>query len=103
MRIGRARDGLAIGNLWRVQDDIDAVFLLELRDDDLHMQLSLAADEYFVCSLIASEVDCRILLDDSRQGGVDFVFVAARFRLDGEGDRWFRVLNVFEHDGMILR
>src|SRR5581483_7508669 len=97
------RDRLAIRNLRWMKDDVDAVLLVQLRDDDLHVQLTLAGEEELLRLRIACEADRRIFLDDARNGGAELVFIAARFRLDGECDRCFGILNRGDEDLMILR
>ena len=64
-----------------MQDHVHSVFFLQLRDDDLDVQLSLPADEHFLRPLIAPEVDARIFFHDARESRVDLVFIAAGFRL----------------------
>ena len=103
VRVGRFGDRFAIRHLRRMKDDLDAVLLLQLRNDDLHVQLTLAADEHLVRPLIASEVNARIFLHDAGEGGVDLVLIAARLRLDRERDRRLGILHMFDEERVIFR
>src|SRR5260370_41843767 len=84
MRIGGFGDGLAVRNLRRMKNHVDAVLLLQLRDDDLDVELPLTAEQKFLGLLVAMEPDRRILLHDSRERGADLVFVSARFPFNRE-------------------
>ena len=85
-----------------MKDDVDVVLLLQLVHDDLDVQLSLTADEELLGLLVAVEPDGRIFFDDAGHGDAELVLVAARFRLDREGDRRLRVVDVLDGDLMIL-
>src|SRR5207237_3549231 len=103
MRIGRPRDRLAVRNLRRMQDDVDAIFFLQFGDDDLHVELSLPAEQELFGLLVAIETDRGVLFDDATEGSADLVFVAPSLSFDGERDRRLGIVDMLENDRMIFR
>ena len=103
VRLRRLRDRLAIRNFRRMEDHVDAVLLLQLLHDDLDVELPLSADLKLLGHFVALELDGRIFFDDASDRAGEFVFIAARFRFDGECDRRLRIVDVRNDDGVILR
>jgi hypothetical protein len=75
-----------------MEDHVDAVLFLQLRNDDLDVKLALAGDEELLGLLVAAELDGRILFDDASDGDAEFVLIAARLRLDRERNRGLGVV-----------
>src|ERR1019366_4602133 len=99
---GRTRDRLAVRNLRRVKDDLDAALSLHARDRDLDVELSRAREEELVRVGVAREAEGRVLLDQLVQRDRDLVLVALGFWLDGEGDRGLWKRRRREDEGLLL-
>jgi len=99
---GRAGDGLAVGDLRRVEDDLDARLPLHPRDRDLDVQLPRAGQQELVRVGVAGELQGGILLDELVDGRRDLVFVPFRLRLDRKRDRRLGEFGGREHVGPVL-
>src|SRR5712664_144085 len=84
--VGLAADGFAVRNLGRFEREVDMVALVELGDDDFDMLLAGTGQEEFLGLRIARKTQRGIFLQDFMNRDADFVFIGARFRLDGKGD-----------------
>ena len=76
-----------------MQRHFDVVALLEFVDDRFDVKLARAGEHKFFCLRVAVEMKRRIFFEDLVQSAGDLVLVGARFRLDGEGDRGFRIFD----------
>ena len=85
--LGLLRDRLAVGDLRRMEDDLDAVALLQARHRDLDVELRRPGEVELLGLLVALEVERGVLLDQLVEGGRDLVLVALGLRLDGVRDR----------------
>ena len=84
--VGLAADGFSVGNLGRLQREVDVVTLLHFGDNDFDVLLAAAGEEEFLCLGIARETERGIFFHDFVDGDADFVFIGAGFGFDGEGD-----------------
>ena len=60
LHVGLAANGLAIRHLWRLQDDLGVVAVLQLRNHDFDVLLAGSRDEEFLGLRIAEEAQHHI-------------------------------------------
>ena len=70
-----------------MEDDLDAVALLQPRDGDLDVELRGPGEVELLGLVVPLEVERGVFLDQLVQRGRDLVFVALGLRLDGVRDR----------------
>ncbi len=87
--VGFAANGFAIGDLGRLEREVDVVALVQLGDDDLDVLLARAGQQKLFCLRIARKAQCWIFFHDLVNAHADFVFIGARLGLDGKGDGRF--------------
>ena len=84
MRIGGLRDGLSIRNFRRMENHVHAIFLLESRNVDLDVELSLTAEQELFRLRFTRVAEAEIFIHQFMNRGADLFFVAARLRLDSK-------------------
>ena len=84
--VGVSRDGLLVGHLGRLQNDVDAVLALQLGHRHLHVKLAGAGEQELLGLDFPAERDGGVLLDHSGDGVADLVLVASRLRFYGKAD-----------------
>src|SRR5947207_1458005 len=83
--VARLGDRFAIRHFRRMEDHVDAVLLVQLRDDDLDVQLPSSGKEELLRLRIAGKADGWIFFDDAPDRHAELVLIAARFRFHGKG------------------
>ena len=81
-----AANGLAIGNLGRLQVDFGVVAVLQLGDHHFDVLLAGAGDQELLGLRIAEEAQHGIFFHQLVDAVAQLVFIGARLGLDGEGD-----------------
>ena len=87
-----AADGFTIGNLWRLEREIDVVALLKLGHNNLNVLLAVSGEQEFLGLRIAGETQCRVFFHHFVNGDADFIFIGAGFGVDRESDGRLRQL-----------
>ena len=100
--VGRLEDRLAVGDLRRVQEDVDVEAVLELGDGDLDVELAVAGEQVLVALGVAPGVEGEVLVHQPVQGVADLLLVPLRLRLDGERHRRLGDADPAEHDRHVL-
>ena len=85
--IGFAANRFAIRDFGRLEREVDVVTLVQFGHDDFDVLLSGASEQEFLRLRIAREAKRGVLFENLVNRDADFVFVGARFGLDGESDR----------------
>ena len=83
--VGLAADGLAVGNLGRLQSQLHVVAFAKLGHHDFDVLLARAGKQEFLGLRIAAEAQREVLFQYFVDGRADAVFVRSRFGLDGKG------------------
>ncbi len=96
--VGLAFDRLLVGDLRRLEVDVDVVALLEPLGDDPDVELAVAGDEELGRVRVAIEPDRRVFLDDPVRRRRDPVLVGPGLGLDGERNGRFGELDRREGD-----
>ena len=97
LHVGGAADGLAVGDLGRLEGDIHAVPSLQTADGDFDMLLSGSRHQKLLGLRIAVEAQREVLFEEFMERVTHAVFVTAALRLDGERDGGFRHFHGREH------
>src|SRR5208337_435251 len=100
--VGFAADGFTIGNLRRLEGEIDVVALLKLGDNDLNVLLAVSGEEKFLGLRITGETQRGVFFHDFMNGDAYFVFIGAGLGLDRKGDGRFRKLRRLVVNGSVF-
>src|SRR6185437_8355613 len=100
--LGRARDGLAIGDLRRADIGLDLELALHAVDDDFEVELAHPLNDGFAAFLVDRDAERRILGGETRQRLAHFFLVALGLRLNLNFDDRIRKLHALEYDSIVF-
>src|SRR5271163_3053680 len=101
LRLHRAADGFAIGDLRLADIRFDLEFALHAVDDDFQMQLAHAFDDGLAGLGVGMHAEGRIFLGQTLQGETHFLLVDLGFRFNGYGNHRFRELHLFQNNDLV--
>ena len=84
--VGLAANGFTVGNLGRLQREIDVVALLQLGNNDFDVLLARAGKQKFLRLRVARKTERAVFFENFVNGHTDLVFVSAALGLNGKGD-----------------
>ena len=84
--VSLAANRFAVGNLGRLQREIDIVALLKLGNDDLDVLLAGAGKQEFFRLRVARKTQRAVFFENFVNGHADLVFVRAALGLNGKSD-----------------
>ena len=91
-------DRFFVGNLWRMQRDLDVIALFQFLYDGFDMELAGTGENKLFGLRVAVEMQRRIFLKYFMQRSGDLFLIVARFWLDGKGYRGLRVFDLWIND-----
>src|SRR5208282_2271198 len=100
--VGLAADGFTIGNLGRLQREIDVVALLQLGHNNLNVLLAVSGEQKFLGLRIAGESQRGVFFHNFVNGNADLIFIGAGLGLDRKGDGRFRKLRRLVENGSVF-
>ncbi len=102
LHLGAALDRLLVGDARGQHVHVDVVLALHALHHHLDVELAHAGDQELLGLGIVVVVERRVFLGHAVERGGDLVLVAARLRLDREGDGRLRERDAGQDDGLRL-
>ena len=99
--LGRAADGLAVGDLRLADVGGDLELADHAVDEHVEVQLAHAGDERLAALLVRLDAEGRVLLGEALEGDAELVLVGLGLRLDGDLDDRLGEGHRLEHDRVL--